>query len=203
MEHLLSPGQRASIRIRNYQARPDNDGHIATVDDCARLFDAVIKQQKAIPNPSIDDIAALWIEHCRDGRVYSLCHGLLDQFYFGLLYQVLGPDVVIADFTVREENRKVFLSTSKLEEYLLAWRSRVHRMEDDEKSQLSSRVYSMLYQAMLVLQHLSDFLGWSYENVPVKQAYPDDKEPLGNTQFACAILHQVRISKEQYPAISG
>ena len=194
MEHLLSRGQRASIRIRNYRARPDDDGNIATVDDCARLFAAAVKQQSSVPSATIDEIAALWIEHCRDGRVYSLCHGLLDQFYFGLLYQVLGPNVVIADFTVREDNGSVFLSTSKLEGYLLSWRSHVHLLEDDEKSQLSSRVYSMLYQAMLVLQHLSDFLGWSYENVPVKQAYPDDEEPLGNTQFACAILHQVRLS---------
>jgi hypothetical protein len=113
----------------------------------------------------------------------------LDQFYFGLIYQIIGPNVVIADFTIRDDNGSVFLTTAELENYLLAWKARIDLLDDDQKVQLSNRVYAMLYQSMFVLRSLASFLTWSYDNVPVKQAYPDDEEPLGNTHFACALLH--------------
>ena len=192
MEHLLLPGERVPIRLPNYQPRPDEDGNIQGVDDCTALFGAAVKQE-IYPASGENETTALWIQHCHKRRVYNLCHVLLDQFYFGLIYQILGPDVVVADFTVRDEDGSVFLTTTKLEEYLLSWEARVHQLDKDQKQQLSDRVYSMLYQAMLVLRSLMAFLEWSYTNVPVKQAYPDDEEPLGNTHFACAMLHQALV----------
>lgn len=190
MEHLLPPGQRAPIRVPNYQQRPDADGKIATVDDCARLFGAVIKQAKSVELVQYDEIEALWVEYCHRGRVHNTCHALLDQFYFGLTYQILGPDVVIADFTVRDDDGKVFLSTAKLQDYLVAWQRRVSTFGKDEATSGSSRIAFLLHQASLVLSHLQRFLYRSYEIVPVKQAYPKDGEPLGNTHFACVLLYQ-------------
>lgn len=190
MEHLLPVGQRAPIRVPNYQQRPDVDGKIATVDDCAGLFSAVIRQATSTETIPYDEIEALWVEYCHRGRVYNLCHALLDQFYFGLLYQILGPSIVIADFTVRDGDGHVFLSTAKLGEYLAKWLARVAQIDGNETTQHSNRIFSLLNQASLVLRHLSNFLDHSYENVPVRQAYPKDEEPLGNAHFACVLLFQ-------------
>ena len=188
MEHLL-PNQRPPIRIPNYQPQPDDDGNITTADDCAPTFATIIRYHDVAGVTEDFDHRALWIEQCRDGRVYNLCQVLLNQFYFGRLYGILGPDIVLADFTVRDEDGEVFLTTEKLEAYLLAWRARVGLLDEWEKVQLRERYKLILEQAAIVLRHLAWFLEWSFTNVPVRQAYPFDNNPLGNTHFACVVLH--------------
>ena len=191
MEHLIPPGQRVPLRIPNYQPRPDRDGNIATASDYVQLYEDVIKQQNAPSAFSKVECRALWVEHCRDGRVYSLCHSVLDQFYFRLIYQFFGGEVTISDFTIRDDDGAVNLYTAILDRCLSDWHARIELLDSDSRqAQIGDRIHGMLRQAAQVLVALSDFLRWSYDKVPVKQAYPDDDEPLGKTHFACVALHR-------------
>lgn len=191
MEHLLRPGQRAPIAIPYYQPQKDKAGKLKSLDEYSELAGVVLKP---IPSLNSDEISIVWHERFVDGQILGICNALFDRLYFGLLYMTLGLDINIADFVVRYEDGSVFLTTAKLEENLEAFKIQIEELDLETKAALRESTYDSLKMGDRAITLLGEFLDWSYENVAITEAFADDDEPLGNTHFACAILHSALVS---------
>ena len=190
MEHLLPKGQKAPFQIPYFQ-RADNNGELPSA---APLFEAIVKHYRSMGNSTdIDDVSLrqLWQEQCRICGVDNLCHVLFDRFYFDPLYGLLSPDAVLADFTSRDEDGSVTLTTTALELYLKTWKTRCEKLDAETIERLNGHWYLVLEQAAMVLRSLACFLDLIYANLSSSADYKHlDGDPLGMTHFGCVLLHQ-------------
>ena len=163
------------------------------VHSCSTQSSDITKAPSVQEGEDQDCQRLLWVDQIENGDLHNLCHVLLHQLYFGRLYRLLGPEVILADFTARNDDGSAYLTTEKLEEYLLARRAEVEQLTQEERLQLKEECEFMLEQAAMILRHLAQFLEWAYTTRPVEESYPYNDEPLGNTHFARVVLHQALV----------
>lgn len=184
MEHLISPGTKAPIRVPFFWRDADFKDENVYKSLWSRILAA---QQRPENAPSQHEQAQWWSDTMCSHGGPNLWNMLAQDFFFGIPFKILSRDASLELVEDSDQDGFRYLSTRNLTRILEKWQGGILEMNEEDKKARLLVAKVVLSQSAIILRHLSRvlYVGSSPQSV--------DGDAGLLTHFACVVIHQAMV----------